>query len=137
MLFRSALAVGLLAGAIACTDRSLEVSLNSAVKVRDVEAGSGPEAREGNVVRVHYDMRLPDGSVVLDTRRSSDGHIFRIGDGTVIPGMDLAVRGMRRGGVREAEMMPAAHYGRHGYANGRVPENTTLHFTIEMLLVGN
>ena len=116
----------------ACIDRSVSVDIDNVGHHTDVTRGHGVPAREGNEVVLHYTVKLPDGKVIIDTRAKGKAHRFRIGDDTVIPGMDQAVRGMRQGGVREVVMPPIAHYGRQGYGNV-VPPDTHLHFRIEMV----
>lgn len=118
-----------------CRDRTVEVSLDKAIDHRDLKTGIGSAAKEGNLVEVHYVATLPDGTVVLDTRQRKP-HKFIVGDGTVIPGMDSGVRGMRGGGVRILTLPPHAHYGRMGYAN-IIPEDTVLTFEIEMIRVSS
>ncbi len=108
------------------------MNIDSAVKMNDIARGTGVPAREDDEVEVHYTMALPDGAIILDTRAIGKSHRFRIGDGTVIPGMDHAVRGMRQGSIREVVMPPVAHYGRRGYGNV-VPPDTDLNFRIEMI----
>jgi len=127
-----------LAGALSgtgCKDRTVEVSLDKAIDYRDVKTGTGSPAKEGNLVEVHYIGKLSDGSVVIDTRRKKP-HRFIVGDGTVIPGMDSSVRGMRGGGVRVVTLPPHAHYGRMGYANV-IPAESVMTFEIEMLRVSS
>lgn len=115
-----------------CVDRAVNVDIDETGTVVDIKRGDGVPAREDNEVEVHYTVALPDGKVIIDTRANNRSHRFRIGDGSVIPGMDQAVRGMRAGGIREVVMPPVAHYGRHGYAN-IVPPDTDLHFHIELI----
>ncbi len=101
------------------------------LKVRDIRKGSGLEAKAGYLVRVHYRGMLPDGTEILNTR-SRTSHQWRVGDGTVIAGIDRAVVGMRPGGVRRAKIPYTLHYGQFGYGD-KVPPYTTLTFEIEML----
>ena len=116
-----------------CIDRAVNVDIDEAAgQTTDIKRGDGVPARQDNEVEVHYTVALPDGKVIIDTRAKGKSHRFRIGDGTVIPGMDQAVRGMRVGGIREVIMPPVAHYGRHGYADV-VPPDTNLHFRIELI----
>lgn len=134
----SIVVLGLLIGAGAllagCRDRTVEVSLDAAIEFADERVGTGPAAQEGYLVEVHYAARLPEGKLVLNTRDRGRSHSFVVGDGTVIPGMDAAVRGMRGGGMRIVTLPPHAHYGRMGYA-GVIPPETVLTFEIEMLRV--
>lgn len=118
----------------ACQERSVQVKLDGAVKTTDIREGKGMEAEEGSAVAVAYRGYLPDGEVLVDTYRDNKVHKFVIGDGTVIPGLDRAVRGMKEGGMRKATLPPTSHYGRKGYA-GVVPPDTMLEFEIELVEV--
>lgn len=117
-----------------CVDRAVEVSLDKAVKSHDTRVGTGPPAEPGNLVEIHYTAALPDGSIVIDTRPKGKTHKFVVGDGSVVPGVDEGIVGMRTGGVRVLVLPPHAHYGRAGYA-GIIPPETVLRFEIEMVRV--
>ncbi|MEM1423560.1 MAG: FKBP-type peptidyl-prolyl cis-trans isomerase [Planctomycetota bacterium] len=118
----------------ACKDRTVSVSPDAHVRVTDLRDGIGSKAEEGALVHVHYTGMLDDGTVVVDTYDLGRVHKFVVGGGTVIPGMDKGVIGMRSGGKRRLVMPPQAHYGRYGYADA-IPANTTMTFEVEMLRV--
>jgi peptidylprolyl isomerase len=137
LFLRTLVATTLLAFACAvagCGDRTVRISPDAKVKIRDVRDGIGAKAEEGHLVHVHYVGRLEDGDEVINTYDNGRVHKFILGDKTVIPGMDLGVRGMRAGGKRVITMPPEAHYGRLGYAD-RIPEDATLVFEVELLRV--
>lgn len=127
-------AVSLGALGTGCNEIRIEMSAEHATKWTDVSIGSGAEAKPGMEVHVVYWLALPDGTRVVDLYAKDKTHPFRIGDGTVIAGLDQAVRGMRKGGVRDVTLPPIAHYGRAGYG-GVIPEDTTLTMRVEMLEV--
>ena len=118
----------------ACKDRTVSVSPDAHVRITDLRDGIGSKADKGALVHVHYTGKLEDGTKVIDTYTDGRVHKFVIGDGTVIPGMDRGVIGMRSGGKRKLVMPPQTHYGRHGYAD-MIPANTTMTFEVEMLRV--
>lgn len=99
------------------------------VRVVNEEEGTGARARAGQLVTIDYTVSLPDGSHVLTDR----GYQFELGRNAVIECIDSSVVGMRVGGMRVIECPPHRHWGRKGYGDGVIPENTTL--TIEMRLV--
>lgn len=117
-----------------CTDIRIEMTAEHATRWTDVKVGSGPEAKPGTEVVVKYWLALPDGTRVVDLYAQNRSHPFRVGDGTVIAGLDQAVRGMRMGGVRDVTLPPIAHYGRKGYADV-IPPDTTLTMKVELLAV--
>jgi len=128
--------VGGLVATIASCDRSIELGarMRSKVEYTDLKRGTGPPIEEGRRIGVHYQAKLPDGTVFLDTRRTDGPHHWIVGGGGVIVGIDEAVRGMRLGGTREATVPPEMHWGRAGYA-GIVPADTPVTFVIELVSV--
>lgn len=72
----------------------------------------------------------------MDTRKKGRGkpHTWRLGDGSVITGIDTAVRGMKSGGIRQAIVPPELHWGSKAYG-GVIPEDAYLKFRIELVNV--
>lgn len=68
------------------------------------------QVQNGDHVRIHYTGRLDDGSV-FDSSRGREPLAFEVGSGTVIPGFDQAVMGLRIGETRTATIAPAEAYG--------------------------
>jgi len=131
---RAALTLALLLGAgvawPGCERVDIQGPRSPKIRVRTIKAGAGAPAQEGQLVEIHYVGKLPDGTVFMDTHKKGSPHPWRIGDHTVIAGMDMAVRGMKPGEVRVARIPPELHWGREGYG-GVVPPNATLTFVIE------
>jgi FKBP-type peptidyl-prolyl cis-trans isomerase len=103
--------------------------------VRDMQVGTGPEAREGSKVTVHYVGRLEDGTV-FDTSRDKPEpatFVLKSGEGGVIEGWVKGLTGMRAGGLRQ--MLVPAHlaYGERG--RGKIPPHSDLAFVVELLQV--
>ena len=115
-----------------CSDRAISIEQDGALRSTTVTEGTGILVREGTVVTTHYTVRLPDGTNIIDTRADGSSHTFEIGGGTVVRGMDRLVRGMRVGGIREAEIPPSLHWGSAGYG-GVVPPETVLTFRVEII----
>jgi peptidylprolyl isomerase len=67
-------------------------------------------AAVGDRVQVHYTGMLSDGTV-FDSSKSREPLAFVIGDGTMIPGFDEAVRGMKVGEVKTVTIPAAEAYG--------------------------
>ena len=108
---------------------------------QDVRVGEGAEARNGNVVRVHYsgwlyDASRPDkrGQKFDSSKDSNQPFDFTIGAREVIPGWDEGVAGMKVGGARILTIPPAMGYGARG-VGGLIPPNATLVFEVELLEV--
>lgn len=120
---------------------TIQDAVNSAVRdgavrdliINDIERGRGAIVNEGDRVRVHYQGRLPDGTQFDSSRDRGEPFIFTVGAGRVIAGWEEGVRGMREGGTRMLVIPPELGYGNRSV--GRIPANSTLVFTIELLAI--
>ncbi|NDJ76460.1 MAG: peptidylprolyl isomerase [Chloroflexi bacterium] len=70
------------------------------------------QAKNGDMVQVHYTGRLDDGRV-FDSSQGSDPLEFTLGQGQVIPGFEDAVRGMESGETKTVTIPEADAYGPH------------------------
>jgi peptidylprolyl isomerase len=68
------------------------------------------QAKQGDTVRVHYTGTLPSGEE-FDSSRNGDPLTFTLGAGTVIPGFDEAVAGMRVGEEKRVTIDAENAYG--------------------------
>jgi len=116
-------AVLLLAG---CSERDVIVR-ETPIRVVSEQEGYGKVAQQGDMVTIEYEVRLPDGKTVL----SEDEYYFTIGTSSIIEGVEEAVIGMKKGGVRRISCPPNRHWGRKGYG-GKIPPNTHLDITIKL-----
>lgn len=101
------------------------------LRYRDIVAGSGAQAKPGNVVSVFYTGWLPNGAPFDSTRPPEAPIRFTLGEGRVIRGWERGVTGMRVGGQRQLVIPPSLGYGNQ--AVGSVPPRSTLVFTIEVV----
>ena len=128
--------IGLLcAGALGgCRDNKVQIAFDRQPKVEMevVRAGAGAPIVEGKRVELHYTVKLEDGTVLIDTRANEQTHRMYVGDGTVIMGLDLGIRGMRLGEIRLLVIPPELGYGRAGYGDGVVPANAKLIMEVEL-----
>jgi peptidylprolyl isomerase len=69
-------------------------------------------AREGDTVRVHYTGKLDDGTV-FDSSAGGEPLQVRIGEGTVIRGLEEALEGMSPGEARVVTVPAEKAYGPH------------------------
>jgi FKBP-type peptidyl-prolyl cis-trans isomerase FkpA len=111
----------------------------TSLQTEDVTPGTGPEARKGQTVRVHYtgwlyDPSKPDkrGNKFDSSKDRDEPFEFRLGAGEVIAGWEEGVAGMKVGGTRVLTIPPAMGYGARG-AGGLIPPNATLLFEVELL----
>ena len=96
--------------------------------------GKGPEAKEGDTVKVHYVGTLPDGKEFDSSRKRNEPFQFKLGAGNVIKGWDQGVPGMKVGEKRKLTIPPSLGYGARGVP-GTIPPNSTLIFEVELVEV--
>ena len=104
----------------------------SGLMIETLAEGTGPEAKAGAQVRVHYTGWLTDGKKFDSSKDRGDPFSFKLGGGQVIKGWDEGVAGMKVGGVRKLTIPPTLGYGARG-AGGVIPPNATLVFEVELL----
>lgn len=73
--------------------------------------GSGLQVEEGDLVEVHYDGTLDDGTTFDSSRDRGVAFSFTVGSPEVIAGFDKAVRGMRVGETVTVKIPPEEAYG--------------------------
>src|SRR4051812_8756445 len=103
-------------------------------QITDVKAGTGPEAKAGDSVTVHYTGMLDDGTKFDSSRDRGQPFTFPLGKGRVIKGWDVGVAGMKVGGQRKLVIPAEEGYGARG-SGGTIPPNATLHFDVELLKI--
>jgi len=97
---------------------------------RDIETGKGPSAQPGREVLVTYIAYLANGKEIDRTAPGARPLRFKLGEGVVIRGWDLGVRGMKVGGTRQLVVPPRFAYGARGNAN--VPPNSVMVFLMRL-----
>lgn len=101
-------------------------------QIKDLRVGTGPAAKSGDHVSVHYTGRLANGTKFDSSRDRGQPFSFPLGQGRVIRGWDYGVAGMQVGGQRELTIPPEEGYGSRG-AGSAIPPNATLIFDVELL----
>lgn len=90
------------------------VYTESGLQYFDLKTGSGSEAKDGSTVSVNYTTRLRglNGIKVQSTfdDKSAPPFVFRVGDPSVVPGVNEAIVGMRVGGFRRVVVPPNLAY---------------------------
>lgn len=102
------------------------------IQIEILREGTGPEARNGDVVLVHYRGTLDDGSVFDSSYDRGAPLEFLLGSGDVIPGWEIGILGMKVGERRTLTIPPDLAYGERGAAP-IIPPNATLHFEVELV----
>jgi len=105
------------------------------LEVKDLEEGSGAEAKSGDKVTVQYvGVNYKNGKEFDSSWSRNEPFPFTLGAGEVIPGWDQGVEGMKVGGRRELIIPPELAYGEAG-APPAIGPNETLVFVIDLLEV--
>lgn len=95
--------------------------------------GGGEQPQPGDVVAVHYEGRLADGTVFDSSYSRGDPIRFPLGQGYVIPGWEEGIALLREGGKARLVIPPNLAYGDTGAGNGVIPPNSTLTFDVELV----
>jgi peptidylprolyl isomerase len=104
--------------------------------VKELEEGSGEEAKSGEEVTVQYvGVDYKNGKEFDSSWSRSEPFTFTLGAGQVIPGWEQGVEGMKVGGRRELIVPPELAYGETGSPPAIGP-NETLVFVIDLLEIG-
>lgn len=105
------------------------------LEIKDIETGSGAEAKSGDQVTVQYLGVGYDSGEEFDSSWSrSEPFPFSLGAGMVIPGWEQGIEGMKVGGRRELTIPPNLAYGAAGSPPAIGP-NETLIFVVDLLAV--
>jgi peptidylprolyl isomerase len=102
--------------------------------IKDLIKGSGPTAATGKSITVNYVGVLYKGGKEFDSSWKTGRPFapFKLGQGSVIPGWDKGLVGMRVGGRRELIIPPSLAYGKAG-SPPTIPPNATLVFVVDLL----
>ena len=99
----------------------------------DLEVGTGPEAKPGQQVAVHYvGVAWSDGTEFDNSYDRGEPLVFGLGAGQVIQGWDSGIAGMKVGGRRRITIPPHLGYGARG-AGGAIKPNETLVFVVDLM----
>ena len=107
---------------------------DSGLKYEDLTEGTGPAAKSGDTVEVHYTGWLTDGKKFDSSLDRKQSFAFKLGAGRVIKGWDEGVSGMKAGGKRKLTIPSALGYGARG-AGSVIPANAELIFEVELLKI--
>lgn len=110
-----------------------EVTTASGLKYLDLAPGSGPAAKNGDELQVHYTGWLENGKK-FDSSVGGKPFEFILGARQVIRGWDEGLAGMKAGGKRRLVIPAALGYGDRG-AGADIPPGATLVFEVELVLI--
>ncbi len=130
-LFAVLLAPALLLGQPGTASAGHEEALKD-LEVSDMVVGSGEKAVLHSQLQMHYTGWLMDGTKFDSSVDRGAPFAFVLGTGSVIPGWEIGVEGMRVGGKRELIIPSALAYGEKG-SPGVIPPNAKLRFEVELI----
>jgi len=102
------------------------------MKIETLKEGTGAEAKNGDVVSVHYVGTFENGTKFDSSIDRGTPFSFTLGAGQVIKGWDLGVLGMKVGEKKKLTIPSDLAYGSGGVP-GAIPSNSTLIFEVELL----
>ncbi|MEN6616256.1 MAG: peptidylprolyl isomerase [Syntrophorhabdus sp.] len=88
-------------------------------------------AKANDRVKIHYKGALRDGTVI-DTSHGKEPFVFIIGQGSVIPGFEKSVLGMKAGDTKTVTIQPEDGYGIHREDLCAVIERSRIPATINL-----
>src|SRR5262249_40199769 len=109
------------------------ITTKSGLKYEVKAPGSGPEAKAGQTVQVHYTGKLTNGQKFDSSYDRGKPIEFVLGKGQVIKGWEEGIAGMKKGEKRHLIIPPQLGYGDRGTPGGPIPPNATLHFDVELV----
>lgn len=115
-------------------DSTAMQSTSDGLQFQDFVAGNGPAAAAGDSLEVHYTGCLTNGKKFDSSLDRGVPFPFVLGTGSVIPGWDEGLKGMRPGGKRRLVIPPDLAYGPRG-AGAVIPPNATLIFDVQLVSV--
>lgn len=104
----------------------------SGVKYETLKEGTGPEAKVGQKIRIHYTGTLQNGTKFDSSRDQGEPLSVTIGVSQVIKGWDEGVPGMKVGERRKLTIPSPAAYGVQGQPP-TIPPDSTLIFDVELM----
>jgi FKBP-type peptidyl-prolyl cis-trans isomerase len=109
----------------------------TALKIVDNSVGTGASATSGTTATVTYTGYLYDVRIssTKGTQFDNGSFAFKLGAGTVIPGFDTGVNGMKVGGSRTITIPASLAYGSTGAGGGVIPPNAALVFDVTLTAV--
>jgi FKBP-type peptidyl-prolyl cis-trans isomerase len=101
---------------------------------RDLEEGTGAEAKSGDTLTVHYVGVGFKSKNKFESTWEDKPYPFVLGGGEVLPGLEQGLEGMKAGGRREIVVPPKLGYGPEGVQPAIGP-NEALVYVVDLLAV--
>ncbi len=103
----------------------------------DLFAGKGQKSHCNSLVTVHYNFYIQD-TIKLDSTRDRNTPVtFKIGDNSVILGLEKGVVGMQKGGKRKVVVPPGLAYLNNKFSTGTDHDGEIITLDVEIIDVKN
>ncbi len=100
-----------------------------------LKEGTGPKAKNGDSLTVHYTAFLISGEKVDSSYDRGKTLTFKLGAGKVIDGWEVALVGAQAGERRKVTVPAKLAYGSKGSPTGKIPPGADVVFDIELLKI--
>ena len=111
-----------------------DLEKKTTVQKKDLKPGASKIVTDHSQVKFNIIIKLSDGKIAFDSYKDGRPWTGVIGDGSLITGIDLGLRGMYQGGKRALWIPPHLAYGENGIP-AQVPPNANLYAEIELISV--
>jgi len=109
------------------------ITTKSGLQYLDILTGEGSVPETGNIVKMHYIVSLPDGTIIYTTHSSDKPEVVVWGRSELLPGWEEGVAMMKAGGKAKLVLPPELALGAEG--SGNVPPNSQIIMEIELVSV--
>jgi FKBP-type peptidyl-prolyl cis-trans isomerase len=107
---------------------------SNGVILLDMKTGEGPAIQDGGMLHVQYAGWLADGHM-FDTSRQPNRDVFNFPfPPRLIDAWNTGLNGLSTGAVRRVICPSETGYGAQGQPRAEIPGNSTLYFTVEVML---
>jgi FKBP-type peptidyl-prolyl cis-trans isomerase len=116
-------------------DLANSTSTDAGVYYRDIIVGTGPGITTGEDAYMYYHAFFSNGDEFESLQPPEIPQVITTGEGTLLPGFEIGLQGMKIGGERQIIVPPAVGYGLGDYQVGNVviPGNSVLVFDVQLV----
>ncbi|KAM0675965.1 hypothetical protein GVAV_000744 [Gurleya vavrai] len=98
------------------------------IRIKTIKEGEGTGKKINEIVNICYELKLLNGKLI-ENRETP--FIFTLGQKKVIEGLEIGVKGMKKGEIRE--IIVPSKFGHKNEKVGKIPANSVLCFIVHLL----